>query len=267
MEQNNIEKELRVADMLLVLRRCWLVMLIVFVVLAAVLFAYFSATYVPMYSSTSTLYFLSTSQIMQDGESNSAYYQLDIGAKLAVDCMEIAFMDDPVLIPVLNSLPKEYGITTTKDLAKIVTAKYSEDSRFIYFVVTTENGEQSAKICNVFARQVCDAFNAAQTDGTWKIVQVMDQAKVSFEPSNSVSILKIGMLSAVAALVVYAIYFVLFLLDDRISTQEHVERYLGINVLGVIPNRDEHPHKNGRYSYYYRRKYYKSHSEGGEKKA
>lgn len=266
MGQNNMEKELRIADFILVLKRCWLIALIAFAVVFVALFAYFSATYVPMYSSTSTLYFLSNSQIMQDGESNSAYYQLDIGASLAADCMEIAFMDDPVLLPVLNSLPEEYGIETVEDLKKVVTAKYSEESRFIYFVATTENSEQSAHICNLFASQVSVAFNDAQTDGTWKIVQVMDTAKTSDLPSNSVSLTKIGLISAIVALLIYVVYFVIFLLDDRINTQEHVERYLGVNVLGVIPNRDERSQKGSYYSHY---SYGKdtSHSEGGEKNA
>ena len=51
--------------------------------------------------------------------------------------------------------------------------------------------------------------------------------------------LKIGLIAFVCALVVYAVYFILYLMDDKISTAEDVERYLGVSTLGVIPNRQD----------------------------
>jgi hypothetical protein len=51
--------------------------------------------------------------------------------------------------------------------------------------------------------------------------------------------LKIALIALVAAIAVYGVFFVLYLLDDKISTAEDVEKYLGVNMLGQIPNREE----------------------------
>ena len=47
----------------------------------------------------------------------------------------------------------------------------------------------------------------------------------------------------------YVIFLIIFLLDDRIKTDdENLERYLGLSVLGNIPNADGK--KPGKYGYY-----------------
>ena len=52
----------------------------------------------------------------------------------------------------------------------------------------------------------------------------------------------------VAAVVTYVIFLIIFLLDDRIKTDdENLERYLGLSVLGNIRMRWQ---KSGKYGYY-----------------
>ena len=48
--------------------------------------------------------------------------------------------------------------------------------------------------------------------------------------------------------VVYAIFFLTYLFDDRLKTDEEIERALELTVIGDIPNADEH--KNNKYGYY-----------------
>ena len=255
MEQTNRERQLRFSDLIAIFKRCWLVMLIVLVIVFGSVFAFLKITYTPTYSATAALYVLSTSSILQDGTNNSAYYQLIIAEELAEDCLEMVTLEDNVLVPVLTNLHAE-GILADKDVEgfrKMVSAEYAEESRYIYFTITNDNPKHTAHICNAFAKEVETAFNRVHTDGTWQIVQVMNTAKDPMRPSNSVSVLKVGLISVLAAILIYGIYFIRFWLDDRINTQEDVERYLGINVLGVIPNRAEASRKASRYGTYYRR--------------
>jgi hypothetical protein len=60
------------------------------------------------------------------------------------------------------------------------------------------------------------------------------------------------LISLIAAIAVYGVFFVMYLLDDKISTADDVEKYLGVNILGMIPNRyDAQRKKKGKSGYYY----------------
>jgi hypothetical protein len=61
-----------------------------------------------------------------------------------------------------------------------------------------------------------------------------------------------GLLTAV---VVFGIYVVVYILDDKIKTADDVEKYLGLTVLGLIPNSNaeldprSRKYKYGKYKY------------------
>ena len=57
------------------------------------------------------------------------------------------------------------------------------------------------------------------------------------------------------------LYGIIYLLDDRIRTEEDIERYLGLSVLGDIPNADDK--KSHQYGYY---KAYGSHEQKKNRK-
>lgn len=266
MEQNSDVREIRLLDFFAVLKRCWLIMLIVFVVAFSALFTVATVTYRPLYSATSAVYFLSNSSIMQDGQNNSAYYQLEIAAKLAEDCLEMLELEDQVILPVLTRL-QEQGMLLDTDVdhfREMITYRYDSGERFVYFTITNEDPSTTAKICNELTEQIVTSFNQAQTDGTWKIVQTVNSAKMPTEPSNSVAVWKIGLISLVAAIAVYGIYLVLFWFNDCINTPEDVEKYLDLHVLGVIPNLNEK--KGSRYGAYRYETNDAARNKGGKKK-
>lgn len=66
------------------------------------------------------------------------------------------------------------------------------------------------------------------------------------------------MLAVLVAILVYAGFFLAFLLDDRIRTEEDIERYLGLSILGDIPNAED------RKSSYYKYKGYRANAGGKE---
>ena len=65
------------------------------------------------------------------------------------------------------------------------------------------------------------------------------------DPCNSTRMLTFAFAGVVAAVVTYVIFLIIFLLDDRIKTDdENLERYLGLSVLGNIPNADGKSREN-----------------------
>ena len=92
---------------------------------------------------------------------------------------------------------------------------------------------------------------------------IFEEASYNSYPVNNVSIFNYATYGAVAAVVVYVIFLMIFLFDNYIRTEEDVERYLGLTILGEIPDADA-PKKN-KYKYKYKyeannSRYYKRHS-------
>ncbi len=250
MEQNST-REIRLSDLLSVLKRCWIVMLAVLLVVFAGVYIFQTQTHVDEYQSTSAIYVISSAENTLVG--NNMYYQHMIALAYAADFKELVMLDDPVLRPMIKDLRMD-GMEP-KDLRKMITIKSEEDSRLLYITATTKSPEESVQICRVFSAYACRYFNARMTNGTWEVVRVENQATLPTQPSNPVSLVKIGLIAAVCALLVYAVYFIIYLADDKIHTAEDVEKHLGLSMLGVIPNRHGATRKTAKQGGYYYKKY------------
>ena len=75
------------------------------------------------------------------------------------------------------------------------------------------------------------------------------------------TVLAMGM---AVALLVYGIYFVRYLLDDKINQPEDVEKYLGVSVLGVIPNSEDSKRRYTKYGTYYAKSVTTAEEKGGD---
>lgn len=81
-----------------------------------------------------------------------------------------------------------------------------------------------------------------------KQINISEYGNVDPNPCNRPVNSRHLVVGAVAAAVVYLIFFVISLLDDGIRSDDDVERYLGLSVLGRIPDTNA-PH-SGKYGYY-----------------
>lgn len=248
MEQTS-GKEIRFSDLLSVLKKCWILLLVVVVVAATVAYLFLSIRHEDKYTSAAKLYMISDSPEMQENDTNMTYYMIQIADLLIVDFAEIAGMEDPVLYPTLDKLGLRDEMTTA-ELARLIKVEQRGLSRVLEVTVTTTEAKLSADICNTFSETVCEYFNGIYTNGTWEIIRVADTAKVAEKPSNSVSLLLVALIALACAAVVYVVYLVRFLVDDKINSVEDVEKYLGVSTLGIIPNRDVAIRKRGRYGRY-----------------
>ena len=83
------------------------------------------------------------------------------------------------------------------------------------------------------------------------MIKTIGSTPLPEKPSNPISVLKILLGAFVAAVLVYGIYFIRFILDDKINAPEDVEKYVGLNVLGAIPNKNQLNRRHEKYGYYY----------------
>lgn len=249
MEEQHKEMEFRLQDMWWVFKRCWWQMLIVFVIVAVAVFSALTVSHEDEFTATASIYVLrNTNETMPNGSSvNLSTSDISIANQIIKDCDVLLRSRDHVLYPVLVAQNMD-GVITVERLNQMISINNKEDTRVLYLSVTSSSPEKSADIANALAEQACNYFNGLYNQ---TILNSVDQAVEPTKASNPISLLKVALIAFAAAVLVYAIYFVLFILDDKVNNAEDVEKYLGLSVLGVIPNRNDVNRKKQKYGYYY----------------
>ena len=247
------EVEVRLIDLWGVFKQCWLIVAITLIAVFSIVYIYAKVNHEPEYSASVKIY----AKMERPEGSNIASGDFTIAEKLIEDCQEMLLSEDNVLNPVLEEQQLS-NFLDAKGLAKMISYKASSKSdRILILTVTSPDRTRSAELANSVAEHVCDYLNRDLYGRT--LFHVTETAKVPTRESNGVSMMKIGLLAFVCAIAVYAVFFVRFLLDDKISTGDDVEKYLGVSVLGMIPNRGTRQKK---YRSYYKKGYEKFGSNG-----
>lgn len=227
-------------------------------IVVALMFAYGTIALIPEYSSTSTLYILK-----QENSNDYVYTQSDFTLALNVvnDCAYMVKSHE-VLDSVIDKLGIDIGY---KELYNDITINNPDNTRILEVTVETKNAEMSKQIVDAVCSAAANKIN--RTMGVDQ-VNVYSKGTVSNAPSNSIGMTSYALAGIATAVVVYIVYLVAFLLDDKIKTEEDVEKYLGLRVIGDIPNSNVSKRKN-KYGYYYNsnsKKPAKKGNEGGKAK-
>ncbi len=164
----------------------------------------------------------------QDTTSTVTSDQINSATKL-VSTYSIIIKSDTVLQQVIDDL----GLSLSySDLKGRVTVSAVDDTQVMKITVRSNNPE--------WARQVCDDITAVSPDVILEAVEagsvkVISQASYSDVPVSP-NIKKNTMLGAMVGLVLcLGVIFLQVILDNKISTEEDVAKYLDMTVVGVIP--------------------------------
>ena len=162
--------------------------------------------------------------------------------KVVNDCTYL-LKSHTVLDEVISSLNLDMEY---EDLYDCVSTSNPEDTRILEVTVKADSPELAKRIvdriCTIGSKRIEDAMGFQQ-------VNLYELGTTDPDPCNSTRMLTFAFAGVVAAVVTYVIFLIIFLLDDRIKTDdENLERYLGLSVLGNIPNADGR--KSGKYGYY-----------------
>lgn len=250
MEEKTKEAELHFSDFWDTLKRCWIVLLATVLVVFFGLYIILSALHVDKYEAEVTIYILrNPNDTDPNGSSsnNNLVQSISIANALIDDCKSLMVSRDHVLNPVLKETPSLTD-TTWKDLKKMIEIENSGEDRILTLSVETTDPEMSAELADKVAKHACAYFNEEYQQ---EISRVVDSAEVPDEICNPVSKVLVGLIALAVAFIVYIIYFVRYLMDDKINSAEDVERYLGMSTLGMIPNRQDSVRRKTKYGYYY----------------
>ncbi len=257
MKGTNMEKasklEIRFSDMWSVFKRCWWIMLLAAAIIFAAVYIIETVTYEEEYTATAIVWALGNNSSTTAGTSTS---DVSIGTQLINDYKQLMTTDD-LLQEVID---KEVLNMRPAELREAITISHEDETRVMSVSVTTGKAAGSSKIVNTLVNVFCDRVNsknAAATEGSTSsrpqqnLITVWAEATTPKTPSNAISALRIAIIAFIVAVLVYVLYFILYIMDDKISTAEDVERYLGVSMLGSIPNRqDMIRRKKGKGAYY-----------------
>lgn len=220
--QQEDEIEIDLKDLFFELLVHWKLILLSTVMVAAIAFVISKFIMVPQYQSTSALYVLTKTT------SITSLADIQTGTNLTNDYI-VVVKGRPVLEQVINNLGLEenYGALSAK-----VSLNNPTNSRILEITVTDPDPQRAKAIADELASVSSAYISEKMQQDPPTIIQngYADGHAVSPNTTKNTAIgAVIGLLLAIAIVVVS------YLLNDTIMTAEDVERKLGMNFLGSLP--------------------------------
>lgn len=225
---NMQEDEIDLLELLHCFIRKWWLFLIGGVVGGGIFFLVTSFLITPMYESSATIYILSKTT------SISAALDMTTGEKLAEDFTIIA-KSHPVLDDAAAQIKKDTGKKLTREQMDQMVTVSDDATRLLVITATSDDPETSAIVANAVAAQTSEKMaEITKTDAPTTV----ESAEASQVPSSP-NVLKDTGIGAVIGIGVIALLLLIdFLMNDRIISEDDIEKYLGLPVLAVLPDRD-----------------------------
>ena len=219
---SNEEIEIDLKEVLMALvQHIWLIVLAVALGLGLAL-GYTILFVKPTYRSTSILYVISSST------SITSLADIQVSSSLTKDYM-VVITSRPVLEKVIDNLQLDMSYEGLKSQVSVVNP---DNTRFLE--ITVNSGDA------YLAKQIVDEIADVSADRMEEVMEtdkpnVMDYGQVASSPSAP-NIKKNALIGGLLGFVLACgIVVIMYLMDDSIKTPEDVEKYLGINTLGIIP--------------------------------
>ena len=210
-----------------VLKRWWLILLVPLV--TSSIAAYVSFFVIdPVYEANATLYVISRQEAQQ---STIQYNDMLVGQQLVKDYREIV-KSRTVTSQVIEDLDLDMS---SKELAEKISVGSKNDTRIIEISVQDTDPDRASiianKTCEVFMSKVKDLMKVEN-------VEIVDNAISPETPVKPRPLLNIAIGMFLGLFVALGVIFLIEYLDDTIKNSEDVEKYLGLPVLGTIPDLD-----------------------------
>ena len=222
MNNHRDEIEIDLLEIFQVIRKRFLVILLTALIFAggAGVYSFFVAE--PVYESTSKLYILTQST------SITSLADLQVGSSLALDYLEL-MKSRPIVEEVIENLSLEMKYD---DMLEIINVTNPADTRFLNISVQGNDPGETTAIANEFSQVAIKHIPEIMKTDEPSVVEVATLPDEPIKPEKAKNIAIAFLLGAfLAAMVV----IVLDVLNDRLKTQEDIERYLELNTLAAVP--------------------------------
>lgn len=181
---------------------------------------------VPQYQSTAMVYILSKETTL------TSLADLQIGSQLTED-YKIIVVSRPVLEDVIQNLGLNLDYKELKDKLTISNPK---DTRILSITAQDANPQMAKVLADAVANTASDYIGDIMEMVPPKMIEDGAVPTQKTSPSNT----KNAMLGALAGAVLVCGFITLeVLMNDTVTTEEDVTRYLGLSVLASVPERKE----------------------------
>jgi capsular polysaccharide biosynthesis protein len=222
-----VEEEISLVEIGQVLIKRW--KLLFFLPLLAAVIAYVASSFLitPLYVSSSTLIVMPFTETLEGG--SVVRHDIATTRQVVQSCRELTLSLDS-LQRVIGELNLPYTANqllgnleiTVNDVTSVSATDASPMRAF----------EIASHVTNVLMEYITDTARLEN-------VQLLNPAQVPTAPVNQRSNLNMAVAFVLALMVAVALAFLFEHLDNTIKTSDDVQKYLGVPVLGVIPEFEE----------------------------
>lgn len=224
MEQQNDEFAIDLLELFFVLRDRIIIIILTAVIFAAGAAAYTHYLVTPLYASSSSIYVLSSKNMMEN------YSDFMIGASLTSDYMQM-IKSYTVLNSVITNLELEEELTV-EGLEDCTSVTNPTDTRMLIITAKYDDPRIAKEIVDELARVAIERMHKIMDIDKPNIYEYGQISENPVSPNMKKNMLIAGLIGMLAA---SAVFIVLYLKDDSICTPEDVEKYLNLNTLAAIP--------------------------------
>lgn len=220
------EREIDLSGLFRAIAARWWAVLLTMILGASAALGITSKFITPQYRSSAMLY------ILPRNAEETSMSELQVGTELVADCVEIA-KSNMVLDAAVQRLAEEYGkVFSRQEIASMISVSNHTDTRILNITATNENPYIACAAANAVSEETSAQVAAIMQTTPPAVVEAAEIPAAPISPNLKRNILMGAALGLVAALAVLAVRYIR---DDSIRTPEDVKKYLGLNVLAVIP--------------------------------
>ena len=206
-----------------IMHRIWLVLLAGFIA-ADIAFAITRFLITPQYTSASTMLVITKETTL------ASLADLQLGSKLTEDY--------GILInsrPVLQQTIDEVGLDMDyKALRKKINIETPNDSRMLIISVEQPDPALAKQVADTLA-EISSDYIADKMEVT--APKIIEEGELPLEPSSPSMVRNVAIGGILGILAACFLICMGVILNDSVQTEEDIERYLGIPVLAVIPEK------------------------------
>ena len=181
----------------------------------------------PRYTSTTKMYVLNrqTNEGVTSSDLQSSTY-------LTKDYMEM-IRSRTVIEAVIADLNLD---STYEDVLGQIDVSAASDTRVIAISVTDKDPYEARDIANAVRNAAAAHIQSVMNT---EAVTVVDEANIPTKKSSPSTIKNVAIAGGVGLFLALVVCVVLYLMNDKVTTAEDVERYLGLSVLASMPLEEE----------------------------
>lgn len=175
----------------------------------------------PQYEASSMIYILGNT-------ANISGMNLQLSQQLTVD-FEILAKSRPVINKAIDKMGVDY---TYEEVVDMVEVENPTDSSILRMTATSPDPQEAADLANAMADAT--ASRVAEVMATDK-PSTVEQAVVPEDPASPSLLKNMAIGGLLGVFLAVAVVVVLYIMDDTITTEEDVKKYLNLNTMAAIP--------------------------------